>query len=174
LITAEVDAGEAFAGWRRFAAGHLSSSLLPDWFPRELIVPLAHLEDGWVAATAGTAVVHADLRQDNVLLDNSGKAWFCDWNWPCLAASWFDLGPLLVTAHADGHDATALFKAQPYVIDVADEQLDALLAAIAGYWLVAGSGPQFTSASPLLRQHQTWSGEATIRWLAERRAWRLG
>lgn len=173
LVTAEEEFGPAFAGWRRIAAGELSAELLPPWFPKTLIAPLAHLEDGWVAATAGTSVAHSDLRRDNVILDSSGAAWFCDWNWPCLAASWFDLAPFLITAHAEGHDTDTLFQARPCAAGVTPEQLDALLAAVAGYWFVAGAQPRVPLTSPLLRQHQRWSGEATLRWLASRRGWLL-
>ncbi|GIG62306.1 hypothetical protein Lfu02_66780 [Longispora fulva] len=172
LNTAEDDNGPAFAGWRRIAAGEIPSSILGDWFPRELITPLAVLEDGWAPATAGTAVVHHDLRMDNVVLDGEGAPWFCDWNWPALAASWLDLPPLLVPAFAAGRDTSALLAAQPCMTGVSPEQVDALLAAVAGYWLVAGSH-DFIPASPWLRQHQTWSGEATVRWIAQRRGWTL-
>ncbi|WP_018349309.1 hypothetical protein [Longispora albida] len=172
LLTAEADAGAAFSAWRHEAAGSLRMKL-PRWLPRDLVVPLAWLEDAWPAATAGTAVAHADLRQDNVVLDSAGQPWFCDWNWPCLAASWFDLATLLVTASGDGYDASALFAAQPSARDAAPEQLDALLAAISGYWLAASAESPVPSASPMLRQHQRWSGETALRWLARRRGWRL-
>ncbi|MEV6525916.1 aminoglycoside phosphotransferase family protein [Longispora sp. NPDC051575] len=172
LRTAEEDNGPAFAGWRRIAAGEVPDRILGDWFPRDLIVPLAHLENDWATATAGTAVVHHDLRMDNVVLDAAGAPWFCDWNWPSLAASWFDLPALLVPAYAAGRDTSALLARQPALSGVTPDQVDALLAAVAGYWAVAGSH-EYIPGSPWLRQHQTWSGEATVRWIAERRGWRV-
>lgn len=107
-----------------------------------------------------------------VLIDAGGAAWICDWNWPCLGASWFDLVLLLATAFADGYDATALFAAHPTARGVADEQLDAALAALSGFFLVSGAQPP-ADWSPHIRQHQTWCGEVTLRWLADRRRWTI-
>ena len=39
----------------------------------------------------GTAVVHGDLRDDNVIVGDDGTVWICDWNWPVLGAPWLDL-----------------------------------------------------------------------------------
>lgn len=44
---------------------------------------------------AGTAVVHLDLRDDNILIDDRGRVWICDWNWPLRGAPWLDLVTLL-------------------------------------------------------------------------------
>ncbi|MFC8449724.1 phosphotransferase [Kitasatospora sp. NPDC057223] len=174
LLPLQPAPGEAdFDAWRKLAGGGPGARLLPAWFPAGLIDRLAVLESGWVAATAGGAVVHEDLRRDNVVLDGAGRAWICDWNWPRLGASWFDLTLLLATAHADGHDADRLFTAHPAARGAAPEQLDAALAALLGYFLTEGARPDPPSGSPVLRRHQTWSGEVVLRWLAGRRGWRL-
>ncbi|WP_063793976.1 phosphotransferase family protein [Streptomyces graminilatus] len=165
-----VDAEGDFTDWRDLQAGRTRPELLPAWVPLRLTPQLAELESQWRKATAGTAVLHHDLRQDNVLIDTSDAAWICDWNWPCLGASWFDLVLLLATAFADGHDATTLFAAHPTAHGVADEQLDAALAALSGFFLVSGAKPP-ADWSPHIRQHQTWCGEVTLRWLADRRSW---
>ncbi|MGW7337695.1 phosphotransferase family protein [Streptomyces sp. NPDC054808] len=162
--------GGDFADWRNVARGATSTKALPSWVPLDLLDVLASLESGWREAVAGNAVLHHDLRQDNVLIDAYGAAWICDWNWPCLGASWFDLVLLLATAYADGHDATALFTQHPTARGVADEQLDAALAALSGFFLTSGGQPA-ADWSPHLRQHQTWCGEVTLRWLANRRGW---
>ncbi|MGW1053481.1 phosphotransferase family protein [Streptomyces sp. NPDC002521] len=165
--------GDDFDDWRVLASGVPSTTLsLPDWLPFDKLDALAELESAWRAAVAGTAVLHYDLRQDNVLLDTHGSAWICDWNWPCLAASWFDLVLLLASAYADGHDATELFRAHPTARGVGDGQLDAALAALSGFFLVSGAHPP-ADWSPHIRQHQTWCGEVTLRWLADRRGWVL-
>jgi hypothetical protein len=161
--------GSDFTDWRDLAGG-TSSDLLPPWVPTDRRDALAELESQWRQAVAGDAVLHHDLRQDNVLIDTNGAAWFCDWNWPCLGASWFDLVLLLATAHADGHDATSVFTSHPTAHGVDGEQLDAALAALAGFFLVSGAQPS-ADWSPYIRQHQTWCGEVTLRWLADRRGW---
>ncbi|MEU6147613.1 phosphotransferase [Streptomyces sp. NPDC047081] len=165
-----VGAGGDFGDWRDLQAGVTKVDLLPEWVPVQLLDPLAELEGGWRQATAGNAVLHHDLRQDNVLIDINEAAWICDWNWPCLGAPWFDLVLLLATAHADGHDANELFAEHPTARGVADEQLDAALSALSGFFLISGAQPP-ADWSPYIRQHQTWCGEVTLRWLADRRGW---
>lgn len=162
--------GSDFADWRDLSGGTISADSLPAWVPTNRLEALAELESQWRQAVAGDAVLHYDLRQDNILIDTAGAAWICDWNWPCLAASWFDLVLLLATAHADGHDATTLFTSHPTARGVDDEQLDAALAALSGFFLVSGSRPP-ADWSPYIRQHQTWCGEVTLHWLADRRGW---
>jgi hypothetical protein len=49
-------------------------------YPLQLTQRLAELETQWRKATAGDAVLHHDLRQDNLLIDSRGAAWICDWN----------------------------------------------------------------------------------------------
>ncbi|WP_330347648.1 phosphotransferase [Streptomyces sp. NBC_00582] len=167
-VSAEGD----FTAWRDLQAGSAKAELLPAWVPLPRTRQLAELESHWREATAGNAVLHHDLRLDNVLIDAGGAAWICDWNWPCFGASWFDLVLLLATAFADGYDATALFAAHPTARGVADEQLDAALAALSGFFLVSGAQPP-ADWSPHLRRHQTWCGEVTLRWLVDRRGWTI-
>ncbi|TQF01948.1 aminoglycoside phosphotransferase [Kitasatospora acidiphila] len=162
----------SFEYWRQADAGTAAVDELPDWFPRCLIAALAELESTWIEATAGSSVLHHDLRRDNLLLDPIGQVWICDWNWPCLGASWFDSSLLLATAYADGYDATALFSAYSPARGVSPEQLDAALAALCGLFLFNGALPA-PAGSPSLRQHQTWCGEVALRWLAERRRWNI-
>ncbi|MBV6695651.1 phosphotransferase [Kitasatospora aureofaciens] len=161
-----------FESWRQAAAGLVATDALPAWFPPRLVAPLAELESTWIEATAGNSVLHHDLRRDNLLLDQVNQVWICDWNWPCLGASWLDSTLLLATAHADGHDATGLFIDYPPARDVDAEQLDAALAGLCGYFLFSGTQPAPTG-SPALRHHQTWCGEVVLRWLAQRRLWRI-
>jgi len=127
---------------------------------------LARLEQAVPDLVAGGALMHGDLRVDNVLIDSSGRAHLCDWTWPCLGAPWFDTVTLLVTAFASGLDADAYLSGW----GAPAEGVDGALAALAGYWLVrADGGP--SSASPHSRQHQRFSGEQALAWLAHRRGW---
>jgi len=129
---------------------------------RELVA----LERALPELAGGTAMMHGDLRIDNVMIDRGGKAWLCDWTWPCLGAPWFDTVTLLVSAFASGLDVDARLAGW----DAPAEGVDGALAALAGYWLVrADGGP--SSASPHSRQHQRFSGRQALAWLAERRGW---
>jgi hypothetical protein len=156
--------------WQAIAAGHAPLPPTPG-FVRTSLPELAALEGSFPGyAERARGVLHCDLRLDNILIDSSGAAWICDWNWLCTGPAWFDTAGLLVTAHASGLDADALFAGHPTAEDCPPGALDAALAALSGYLLTrAAGGP--TDASPHARVHQRWSGEATLRWLAERRGW---
>ncbi|HEY0001566.1 MAG TPA: phosphotransferase [Actinoplanes sp.] len=127
---------------------------------------LAALERALPELAAGTGMTHGDLRIDNVLITPDGRARLCDWTWPCLGAPWFDTVTLLISAFASGLDADA------YLADwnAPAEGVDGALAALSGYWLMhAAGGP--SSASPHSRQHQRFSGQQALAWLADRRGW---
>lgn len=129
-----------------------------------VVSELAALERLLPDAVAGSGMLHGDLRIDNVLIDRDGKAWLCDWTWPCLGAPWFDLVTLLVTAYASGAQVDRFLAGTPA------EGVDAALAGLAGYWLSRAAGPP-SSASPHSRQHQAYSGRAALSWLSARRGW---
>lgn len=146
----------------------IASSEMSVWstgtLPSDRLAELVALERLLPDAVADTGMLHGDLRIDNVLIDRSGKAWLCDWTWPCLGAPWFDTLTLLVTAYASGAEVDRFLAAAPA------EGIDAALAGLAGYWLARASGPP-SSASPHSRQHQAYSGRAALSWLAARRGW---
>jgi hypothetical protein len=154
--------------------------------PRDLaqVGELAALEAALPEYADATGLTHCDLRLDNVLVDGSGGAWICDWNWVCHGAPWFDTAGLLISAYTsdqkalagadsgDRHrlDADRLFAEHPTAAGAPPDALDASLAALAGYLLSqADAGP--SDASPAIRAHQLFSGEAALAWLAARRGW---
>ncbi|WP_236718022.1 phosphotransferase family protein [Actinoplanes sp. TFC3] len=148
--------------WSEIAAGRAPLPAAPAWVAGKLD-ELARLEQALPAMLAGHGMMHGDLRIDNVIIDGDGKAWLCDWAWPCIGQPWFDTVTLLVTAYASGHDVDRL-------VDAPAEGVDGVLAVMSGHWLVsAASGP--SSASPHQRQHQAFSGRQALAWLAERRGW---
>jgi aminoglycoside phosphotransferase (APT) family kinase protein len=152
--------------WSQIAGGRAPLPPAPEWVPDHL-GELAALEQKLPELVAGPGMLHGDLRVDNILVDAYGGAWLCDWTWPCLGAPWFDAVTLLVTAYASGLDADAALA--PWQAPA--EGVDGVLAAMSGYWLTrAAGGP--SSASPHSRQHQSFSGQQALAWLADRRGWR--
>lgn len=114
--------------------------------------------------------VHSDARDDNFILTEDSWAMLCDWNWPGLGPRWLDVVTLLVSAHADGHDADALLAKNPLSADAEDDHVDAWLAALCGFMLEGESRP-VPASSPALGVHRRWWASATWSWLAQRRGW---
>ena len=137
---------------------------------------LAHLDEAAALAARmssvidGEALVHTDLREDNVLLGPTGRVWLCDWNWAALGAAWIDTVCLLIQAYGDGIDADAVLTERRLTRDVPAEHIDVLLALVAGYFF-AQSALAVPASSPWLRAHQSWMARATWSWLGERRDW---
>lgn len=154
--TADLDA--VFSSWR-------SGTAPPDGWQTRADV-LVELESEWADRAAGDTAVHFDLRDDNVLLTVNGPL-VCDWNWLAVTAPWTDLVGLLVSVHAEGHDADALLAGHPLGRRVEDRSVDCFLAMLAGYYTAQASQPCPTT-SPWMRVHQAWWRDATLGWLDQR------
>lgn len=160
--------------WQEIAAGREAlppaGTSTTERLLRRRLPELAALEAALPDLVFDTAVIHGDLRLDNILVDRAEMAWICDWTWLCHGPAWFDTTSLLVTAYASGLDADALFAAHPTSTDAPAGGVDAALAALAGYWLTrSAAGP--TGASPHAQAHQRFSGETALAWLSARRGW---
>jgi hypothetical protein len=118
----------------------------------------------------GETVVHTDIRDDNVLLTEDGRALFCDWNWPVAGADWLDSLILLISPKGDGIDVERIVAERRLLRDVPADHVDRVLAMLAGYLLSHADEP-VPPTSPHLRDAQRWQGEAVWDWLCERRGW---
>ncbi|MGL5827436.1 MAG: hypothetical protein ACRCYU_21905 [Nocardioides sp.] len=147
--------------WEQLAAAGLE---LPHW------PEAADLAGRMADAVGGNSVVHADIRDDNLLIDRHRRVWICDWNWPFRGAPWLDSLMLLIQAHGDGLGVADLLAERPNTREVPGEEVDIVLAVLAGYYLWHGALPSPTT-SPWLRAQQAWMGESAWRWLRERRGW---
>ncbi len=136
-----------------------------------------HLDDAGALAsrlaeaTAGTTVVHTDVRDDNLLVRPDGSVLVCDWNWLVRGAAWIDTVMLLIGPRGDGLDVEQVLADSPVTRDVAAADVDTLLAAVTGYFLTSALHP-VPASSPHLRDAQWWQGEVCWDWLRERRGWR--
>jgi hypothetical protein len=133
------------------------------WWLDEIAV-LAHES---LTRCAGTAVVHLDLRDDNILIGRGGRVWICDWNWPLLGAPWLDLVGLLPSVAGDGLDADAVLATHPLTRDLEPRSIDAWLATLWLYFTTSMEHP-VPAHSPHLRDHQVWYADATEDWLHAR------
>lgn len=141
----------------------------PSTFP-EHRAEAAALAASFLEHAEGSSVVHTDVRDDNILIDETGRAWFCDWNWLSRGPAWFDSLTLLIGPRGDGLDVESVLAHRPLLRDVAPEVVDSTLALLAGYFLHSGA-QAVPPTSPHLRDHQRWLGEVVWEWLAERRGW---
>ncbi|MFC3500816.1 phosphotransferase family protein [Micromonospora krabiensis] len=165
-------AREDILWWGEVAAGREPTPALPGTLASRLpdLVTLESRLPEYADAAPPNALIHGDLRLDNVLVDREGHAWFCDWAWLTRGPAWFDLAGLLITAYASGLDADRLFAEHPAAAGAPTDALDATLAALAGYFLTSAAAAPPT-ASATIRQHHRWSGEQALAWLATRQGW---
>ncbi|TIC83994.1 phosphotransferase [Nocardioides sp. GY 10127] len=163
------DLADDLASWPLLVP--LLSGLRDDLAPERTWDRVADAAAGVTGAVAGEALVHGDLRDDNLLLTDDGRVVWCDWPWAARGAGWADLVWLLVSAATDAHlEPEPLLRGHRVAAGVPDEAVDALLAATAGYLLTtAERRPPATS--PFLRRHQRQQGEAALAWLCARRGW---
>jgi hypothetical protein len=114
--------------------------------------------------------VHSDVRADNVIIDASGRALVCDWNWAARGAIWLDSVMALLGPRGDGLDVETVIASRRLLRGVPAESIDSVLALLTGYFLRSAAAP-VPRNSPHLRTHQRWYGEVAWEWLCERRGW---
>ena len=125
---------------------------------------LVAAESRWSDAAVGDALVHGDLRADNVILDAT-RCWLVDWPHAALGAPWLDLALMLPSvAMQGGGDPGSIFRTQPVSAGVDDDDLRAVLAALAGYF-AHGSLQPAPLGIPNLRRFQGAQALRTLDWL---------
>lgn len=162
-----------FQGWHRLSAasgeGTDDLTWLDPWAQRNL-GRLAEREDDWSASVAGSALVHGDLRADNVLLTGE-RVMVVDWPWAAVGAPWFDvvaMGPSVIVQ--GGQDVIGLLDEFLDAQGAHPENVTTVLTALAGYFLHQSVQPA-PPGLPTLRHFQGAQGEAALRWLRRRTRW---
>lgn len=120
--------------------------------------------------TAGSTLVHTDVRDDNLLLAEDGRVLLCDWNWPVAGAAWIDTLLLMIGPRGDGLDVDTVLADCVLTRDLDPEAIDVVLALVTGYFLHSAALPS-PPTSPHMRAAQLWQGEVCWEWLSERRGW---
>ena len=150
-------------GWERVA--HDPPADLDGWARRELPA-LRHLAARAPGVLAGVSLVHADLRADNLLLRPDGSVVLVDWPWAARGPAWFDALLLLVNVRLHGgHDVQGLLHTAAPGVD--DEDLTAVLAGLAGYFIDRARRPA-QPGLPTVRAFQAAQGAAVLSWVQER------
>jgi aminoglycoside phosphotransferase (APT) family kinase protein len=164
-------AGEAhdasFRGYRRLAAGDIAAERLDDWSRRHLDL-LAALEADWQEAAAGEALLHSDLRADNLLMTPDGTMVIVDWPQACVGAAWVDKIFMVPSVALAGGPGPEVVEAVLDPFAGADPAaVDRVLAAFTGYLTAHALLPP-PPGLPTLRAFQAAQGEAARNWLASR------
>ncbi len=128
----------------------------------------AALADRGVELASGDALVHFDVRADNVLLTPAGEAVLIDWPWALRGAPWVDAVMLLVDVrYGDpGFDARAAMASHEAFEGVDAATTAAIVAIITGFLLEKGRQPD-PPGLPTLRRFQRLQGAAASRLLRE-------
>ncbi|AKU16533.1 phosphotransferase family protein [Luteipulveratus mongoliensis] len=124
-----------------------------------------------ISTSEGDALVHNDLRPDNLLIDDAGRAVLLDWNWLTRGPVWIDFVGLLPMAHRQGLDISR-WTQRPLVADAAADNIDAFLANLVVYFLAEQGRPPLPGCLPAMRQHQLLYAHDFVGLLADRRGWR--
>jgi aminoglycoside phosphotransferase (APT) family kinase protein len=165
--------GEQFHGWRRLRAAREVGSDALGWldpWARRHLDRLAELEAGWTAAAAGSTLLHADLRADNLLLTPT-RVVFVDWPWAAVGAAWVDLLLMLPSVRMQGGpDPEALFTGHPVARDAGRDAATSVLAGLTGFFLSRSQEPA-PPGLPTVRAFQAAQGAVALAWLRQRTAW---
>ena len=150
--------------------GRIADGGAPPWFLPDLSAEQARRFRDLLAfspeALAGNAVLHGDLRPDNILV-GSGTAVFCDWNFLGTGAAWIDWVGVLPYARGGGMDVEAWLKRSALTRDIPADHIDAFLAALLAYMINSGCSPE-VEASPHLRSHGRHTARLVYDWAAAR------
>ncbi|MWB99717.1 aminoglycoside phosphotransferase family protein [Agromyces seonyuensis] len=156
MPSAEAAVAGLFDGWRRVRSGE-HAERMPDWASGRLD-ELVELERCAPSAVAGDALVHLDLRADNVLIERSGRVRIVDWPHACRGAGWTELpffAPAVVADGApEGLDAERVFARSPLAAAVERDALRAVVTGWAGRLLLSSFQPA-PPGIPTLRAFQT-------------------
>ena len=156
--------GDSFTGWRTLAeAGDLHR--LDPW-TREHLAELADLEQRWPDLLVGDALLHADLRADNILLAGD-RVEFVDWPHACIGAAFVDVVFMAPSVTMQGGPRPDDILAMTRSGRVASrEAVAAAVCAMAGYFTEGSLRPS-PPGLPTVRGFQAAQGEIARRWLAD-------
>ncbi len=154
-------------GWRRIAESGALPSTLDAW-SRNHLDELVALESGWPASVEGDALVHLDVRADNIVVEPDGTFVFVDWAWPCRGARGIDVLAMLPSVTLEGGgDPEDILARTGTSIPIASGAVDSFVAALAGTFTWGASLPD-PPGLPTVRAFQRAQGEVALRWLRTR------
>jgi aminoglycoside phosphotransferase (APT) family kinase protein len=156
--------GADFTGWRTLAQAPGDDRLDP--WSRARLADLAAVEATWAAHAAGTTLLHADLRADNLLVTGDGVV-VVDWPHACRGAAFVDVVLLAPSVAMQGGPQPAdLLTRSRAGRSASPADVTATVCALAGYFTERSLRPP-PPGLPTVRAFQAAQGEVTRRWLAQ-------
>lgn len=152
-------------GWRDLTAGDLEGR---PW-AAEHLADLARMEQEWSDAAQGPALVHNDIRPDNLLITTATVV-VVDWAQAKAGHPWRDLASLVPHLIMAGHtpaSAEAALSGVPAWDDAPGELVTGNAVALAGY-LVKSSALPPPPGVPHLRDYQARAAAAVCAWVRHR------
>jgi aminoglycoside phosphotransferase (APT) family kinase protein len=153
-------------GWR--IAVERGESRLDAWALRNLD-RLAELEGRAPDAVEGDALVHCDIRADNLLISDE-RVYVLDWPWARIGAAWVDLVVMAPSVTMQGGPQPEEFLTRLDLHGVTGAAIDAVVASLAGYFVVRALEPA-PQGIPTVRAFQAAQGRVAIAWLHARLGW---
>lgn len=155
-------------GWSRLAA---EGTALTRWEARHLD-RLVALEAAWPQASAGSTLVHGDVRADNLLVRSDGRAVLVDWPGGARGAPTVDLVLFAPSvALAEGPPPEELLRRTAAGRAADPDTVTLQVVAFAGYLQHRRRQPP-PPGIPTVRAFQAAQGDIALGWLAARTGWR--
>jgi aminoglycoside phosphotransferase (APT) family kinase protein len=140
---------------------------LPPWIAGR-VDELARLDTQWPDVTRSDALMHGDLRGDNVVLGPDGGFVVVDWPSVRRGAPWLDLlFSLPSIAMHGGGEPGKLWVDHRFGRAIDPDAANVALAGFAGF-LIERSLQPVPALLPTIRQFQRVQAEITLNWLFER------
>jgi aminoglycoside phosphotransferase (APT) family kinase protein len=161
---------EPFSGWRRLSGDRAAGDPLEglDPWSRRHLQRLAAIEADWTDGAAGDALLHLDIRSDNVLLTETDEVVFVDWANATVGAPWVDHVLMLPSVTFEGGPPPEdMVAASSHVAGAGEDAVTAVVVAFAGY-LTARAREPAPPGLPWVRGFQAAQGEIARAWVAER------
>jgi aminoglycoside phosphotransferase (APT) family kinase protein len=127
----------------------------------------AEAETHWPEASVGETLLHVDVRADNIILA-ADRVVLVDWPGAAVGAAWIDLLAMLPSVAVQGGPKPwELFDDHPVAQDADPAAVDAIVAALTGFFVERGRRPD-PPGLPTVRRFQTAQGIEAARWLERR------
>ncbi len=154
-----------FTGWRRLAAEEATD--IEPWIDQSVLNRLAQLEAPWAEHCPPTALIHSDIRADNILLSED-QVFIVDWANACNGPPWADLLFMIPSvAMSGGWDAADVWAMSRFSDTVDPEAITAVAAAGAGFFTASARLPPIPSI-PMLRDFQEAQARPARAWVRQR------